>query len=67
MVRLENVQGRIYTLKSKSVCLASGIITPVDSDVVRGHMVLVLDVVPEKSDYVKIMTVSVVMVRLLCV
>lgn len=59
MVRLEDVQGRVYTLKSKSACCASGILTPVDPDVVRGHMVLVLDVVPEKRDHVKIMTVSV--------
>jgi hypothetical protein len=59
MVRLEDVQGRVYTLKSKSACLASGMLTLVDPDIVRGHMVLVLDIVPEKRDHVKIMTVSV--------
>jgi hypothetical protein len=57
MVQLEDVQGRVYTLKSKSACLASGILTPVDPDIVRGH--IVLGVVPRKMDHVKIMTVSV--------
>jgi hypothetical protein len=59
MVQLEDVQGRVYTLKSKLACLASSILTLVDLDIVRGHMVLVLGVVPRKIDYVKIMTVSV--------
>jgi hypothetical protein len=59
IVRPEDVQGRVYTLKSRSACLASGILTLVDPDIVRGHMVLVLDVVPEKRDHVKIMTVSI--------
>lgn len=35
-----------------------GILTPVIPDIVRCHMVLVLDVVPAKKGYVKIMTVS---------
>jgi hypothetical protein len=58
MIRLKDVQGRIYRFKSESECLKSGILTPVIQDIVRCHMVLVLDVVPAKKDYVKIMTVS---------
>jgi hypothetical protein len=33
-------------------------LTPEVKDVVRSHMVLVLDIVPGKLDYVKVMTVS---------
>jgi hypothetical protein len=58
MVRLKDVQGRIYRFKSESECLKLGILTPVIQDIVRCHMVLVLDVVPAKKDYAKIMTVS---------
>jgi len=58
MVRSKDVQGRIYRFKSDSECKELGIVTPVIPDIVRRHMVLVLDIVPGKMDYVKIMTVS---------
>jgi hypothetical protein len=59
MVPPKDVQGRIYKFKSKSECLGLGIPIPVVPDIVRGHMILVLGVVPGKMDYVKIITVSV--------
>lgn len=58
MVRLRDVQGKIYKFKSNSECLDLGIPTPLLPDKVRGHMALVLDAVPGKLDYVKVMTVS---------
>jgi hypothetical protein len=53
----KDVQGRIYRFKSDSERLKLGILTPVIPDLVRCHMVLVLDIVPAKNNYVKIMTV----------
>ena len=50
MVRLKDIQGRIYRFKSDSERLKLGILTPVIPDIVR-HMVLVLDVVPAQKDY----------------
>lgn len=58
MVLLRDVQGRVYKFKSKSECLGLGIPTLDVTDIVRSHMVLVLDIVPGKLDYVKVMTVS---------
>jgi hypothetical protein len=58
MVVLKDVQGRVYKFKSNSECLGLGIPTPLLQDKVRGHMVLVIGIVPEKLDYVKVMTVS---------
>lgn len=58
MVRLKDVQGRIYRFKSKSECLDLGILTPDVPDIVRYHMVLVLGLAPGKRDYVQVMTVS---------
>ncbi len=58
MVLLRDVQGRVYKFKSKSECLGLGMLTLDVTDVVRSHMVLVLDIVPGKLDYVKVMTVS---------
>jgi hypothetical protein len=45
MVRLKDVQGRIYHFKSKSECTGLGIPTPVVPEIVRRHMIFVLDVV----------------------
>jgi hypothetical protein len=56
MVRLKDVQGRIYHFKGKSECAGLGIPCPVVPNIVRCHMVLVLDIVPGKKDYVKFMT-----------
>ncbi len=58
MVPLKDVQGRVYKFKSNSESLGLGIPTPLLPDKVRGHMVLVLDSVPGKLDYIKVMTVS---------
>jgi hypothetical protein len=58
MVRLKDVEGKIYHFKSKSKCVELGILGSVVSDIVRFHMVLVLDIVPERTDYVKCMTVG---------
>ena len=58
MVSPKLVQGRIYSFKSKSELQQLGIELPDVPDVVRGHMVLVLGIVPSKKDYVTIMTVS---------
>jgi len=57
MVRPKDVQGKIYRFKSKSECAEFGIHTPLVPDIVRYHIVLVLEIVPEKKDYVKVMTV----------
>jgi hypothetical protein len=58
MLLLRDVQGRVYKFKSRSECLGLGMLTLDVTDVVRSHMVLVLDIVPGKLDYVKVMTVS---------
>jgi hypothetical protein len=58
MVQLRDVQGRVYKFKSKSECLGLGMLTLDVTDVVRSHMVLVLDVVLGKLDHVKVMTVG---------
>jgi hypothetical protein len=64
MVLLRDVQGKVYKFKSRSECLGLGLglglgMPTLDvTDVVRSHMVLVLDIVPGKLDYVKVMTVS---------
>jgi hypothetical protein len=58
MVLLRDVQGRVYTFKSRSECLGLGMLTPDVPDIVRSHMVLVLNIVPGKLDYVKVMTVT---------
>lgn len=55
---LRDVQGRVYKFKSRSECSGLGMLTLDITDVVRSHMVLVLDIVPGKLDYVKVMTVS---------
>lgn len=55
MVSLKDVQGRVYKFKSRS----EGMPTLDVTDVVRGHLVLVLDIVPGKLDYAKVMTVSI--------
>jgi hypothetical protein len=58
MMLLRDVQGRVYKFKSRSECLGLGMLTLDVTDVVRSHMVLVLDIVPGRLDYVKVMTVS---------
>jgi hypothetical protein len=58
MMLLRDVQGRVYKFKSRSECLGLGMLTLDITDVVRSHMVLVLDIVPRRLDYVKVMTVS---------
>ncbi|MCJ1321295.1 hypothetical protein MMC15_006639 [Xylographa vitiligo] len=58
MVRLRDVQGRVYKFKSKSECLDLGTLTLDVTDVVRSDKVLVLDVVPGKLDHVKVMTIT---------
>ena len=58
MVPPKDVQGRVCKFKSRSECFGLGMPTPDVTDVVRSHMVLVLDIVPGKLDYVKVMTVS---------
>ncbi|KAH8790829.1 hypothetical protein F5882DRAFT_257432, partial [Hyaloscypha sp. PMI_1271] len=58
MVPLKDVQGRVYKFKSRSQCLGLGMPTLDVTDVVRSHMVLVLDIVPRKLDYVKVMTIT---------
>ena len=58
MVLLRDVQGRVYKFKSRSEYLGLSMLTLDVTDVVRSHMVLVLDIVPGKLDYVKVMTVS---------
>jgi len=58
MVRLRDVQGRVYNFKSKSECLGLGMFTLDVIDIVRSYMVLVLDVVLGKLDHIKVMTVG---------
>ena len=57
MVLLRDVQGRVYNFKSRLECLGLGMLTLDVADVVRSHMVIVLDIMPGKLDYVKVMTV----------
>ena len=58
MVPLKDVQGRIYKFKSRSECFGMCMPALDNTDVIRNHIVLVLDIVPGKLDYVKVMTVS---------
>ncbi len=58
MVPLKDVQRKVYKFKSRSECFDLGMPTPNVTDVVRSHLVLVLDIVPGKLDYIKVMTVS---------
>lgn len=58
MVSLKDVQGRIYSFKSKTELLKLGIIVPDIPDIARRHKVLVLCTVPSKKHYVRVMTVS---------
>ncbi|CZR67731.1 uncharacterized protein PAC_17630 [Phialocephala subalpina] len=58
MVLLRDVQGRVYKFKSRSECLGLGVLTLDVTDIVRSHMVLVVDIVPGKVDYVKVMTIT---------
>ncbi|KAH8745738.1 hypothetical protein F5882DRAFT_471563 [Hyaloscypha sp. PMI_1271] len=58
MVLLRDVQGRVYNFKSRSECLGLGMLPLGVTDVVRSHMVLVLEIVPGKLDYVKVMTIT---------
>ena len=58
MVPLKDIQGKVYKFKSRSECFDSGMLALDVTDVVRRHMVLVVDIVPGKLDCVKVMTVS---------
>ncbi|KAL3421824.1 hypothetical protein PVAG01_05980 [Phlyctema vagabunda] len=58
MVLLKDIQGRVYTFKSRSECLGLGILTPDVPDIVRSHMVLVLNIMPGKLDYMKVITIT---------
>ncbi|KAH6673455.1 hypothetical protein B0J14DRAFT_480924, partial [Halenospora varia] len=58
MVRPRDVQGRIYTVKSKSECASLSMADDILPDIVRSHMVFVLEVIPWKKHYVKIMTAT---------
>ncbi len=58
MVPLKDVQGKVYKFKSRSECFGLGMPALDVTDVVRRHLVLVLDIVPGKLDCVKVMTVS---------
>jgi hypothetical protein len=58
MVLLRDVQGRVYKFKSRSEYLGLGILTLDIIDVVHSHMVLVLDIMPGKLGYMKVIIVS---------
>jgi hypothetical protein len=53
-----DIQGKVYKFKNNSEYLGLGILTPVIPDIIRGYMVLVLGIIPGKSDYIKIMIIS---------
>jgi hypothetical protein len=58
MVLLRDVQGGLYKFKSRSECLGLGMLTLDIADVICSYMVLILDIVPGKLDYIKVVTVS---------
>ena len=57
MLRLGDVQGRIYKFKSYAECFDLGLPDLCIPHIVRVHLVLVLDLVPEELNYVEVMTV----------
>ena len=59
MVPLKNVQGRVYKFKSRLECFGLGMPTLDITDVVRSHLVLVLDIMLGKLDYIKVIIVSI--------
>lgn len=59
MVPRKEVEGKIFKFKSRPECFDLGLPTLDVPDVVRRHLVLVLNIVPGKWDTVKIMTVSI--------
>jgi hypothetical protein len=59
MSQRNSVEGRVYRFRHKNEYEELQIKLPPDvTDIVRIHMVLVLDWVPKRTDYVKVMTVS---------
>jgi hypothetical protein len=53
-----DVEGRIYSFRSKTECAELDVVFPDIPSIVLCHMVLVLDRVPQRKGYVKVMTVS---------
>ncbi|KUJ07675.1 uncharacterized protein LY89DRAFT_351180 [Mollisia scopiformis] len=58
MIQQRDVQGRIYSFKSTSEYLDSGVQIPDIPDAVKLHMVLVLDLVPGKHQLLKVMIIT---------
>ena len=64
MVRRQNIEGRICSFANKSECSTLGLPSPDVPDIVRIHPVLVLQFVPDRFNYVSVMTVRIKIIYL---
>jgi hypothetical protein len=53
-----DIEERIYSFRSKAECAELGVVFLDIPSIVLCHMVLVLDQVPQRKGYVKVMTVG---------
>ncbi|KAF2422739.1 hypothetical protein EJ08DRAFT_653036, partial [Tothia fuscella] len=59
MKQRNNVEGRVYRFRSKTEREELLVELPMEvTEIVRAHMILVLDWVPGRNDYVKVMTIT---------
>ncbi|RDL30718.1 uncharacterized protein BP5553_10063 [Venustampulla echinocandica] len=61
MVSLKDVQGKVYNFRNKSECVGLGMPTLDVTNVVRNYMVLVRDIVLGKLEYIKVMTITLIL------
>ncbi|KAF1809577.1 hypothetical protein P152DRAFT_153203 [Eremomyces bilateralis CBS 781.70] len=53
-----SVEGRIYSFRSEAECAGLGVVFPDIPSIVLCHRVLVLDWIPQRKGYVKVMTIT---------
>jgi hypothetical protein len=58
MVLLRDIQGKVYKFKSRSEYLGLGVLNFDVYDIVRSYMVLVVDIMLGKVDYIKVRTIN---------
>jgi hypothetical protein len=57
MVKLKYIEGRVFRFRKESDCAELGTPIPEIEEKVRIHIVILLDLVLSKRDWVKVMTV----------
>jgi len=58
MVKLKDIEGRVFCFRSKSECAELGIPNSDIDEIVRIHKVILLDWVPGRKGWVKVMTIT---------